>query len=81
MQNIIHANVPVCLLELKKVSGGEIEIGERTQRIEGGMYEERSGELPPFLAVYISDSGILKSAQTIMFVVPESPRSCISPIL
>ena len=79
MQNIIHANVPVSLLKLKKVPVGEIEIGERTQRIEGGMYKERSGDLPFFLPLYISDSGILKSAQTIMCVVPESPRSCISP--
>ena len=48
MQNIIHANVPVSLLKLKKVPGGEIEIGERTQRTEGGMYEERSGEFHLF---------------------------------
>ena len=27
---------------------GEVEIGERTQRTEGGMYEERSGEFPLF---------------------------------
>ena len=49
MQNIIHANVPVCLLKLKKVPGGEIDIGERTPRIEGGMYKERSGELTLFI--------------------------------
>ena len=60
---------------------GEVEIGERTQRIEGGMYDERSGELPPFLSFYISDNGILKSSNHYARSARESAELHISDFM